>query len=207
MARHKKGDLHSILIRQIVRQQLNLPGPVQLDTREDIVYKIYTCLGNNIKTGQTFELFNREINSYLYSKGFQIKKEKLESLYQIYFFLFNDAQHYFSNFQAAKYFPYWQYHTYGELCKSEFCKSLNEKIFLFDDKFWDRFYPPNHPLCKAGVKILTKEQFEKSNLQLSNGDNIIHPYPEWATNIVKTDWQSFFYKFASKTLKISRRVT
>ncbi len=205
MARRKKGNLHLILARQIVRQQLNLPGPVQLDPREEIIYEIYTCLDNKIKTGQPFAIFNREINTYLFAKGVQINKEKLESLYHIYSFLFNEAQHYLFNLKSTEIFSYWQYHTYGGLCKSEFCKSLDGKIFLFNNKLWDIIYPPNHPECKATVRLLSKDQFENNNLTLTDADYIAHPHPDWAINIFKTDWKNFFYKFASKTLRISKR--
>ena len=171
--------------------------------KEDLLKTINNQLDRAYQLGQSFYYFKRDIHIYLSLADINYKEENLELVYNTFLFLKYSAENYKTNIAVVDEFPYWQYDTFWGLCKSELCRSLDEKVFLSDDQFWTKFYPPNHPGCGASINPVTIEQFKNKNLQLADSSNIIHPYPEWAFNPVTTDWRKFFNKFIVNSLKLN----
>lgn len=175
------------------------------------------------ETGQTFYYFKKNINPYLVDLGLtldnfpeegeedlwdpnqaynkNLSTENLELIFNTYSAFYYETKRYSFMIDNSSSRPYWQYYKINK-CESEICNSLDDKVFLFSDPFWDKFYPPNHPGCNTMIRALDKQEVENKNLQLVNGSDIVHPFPDWAFNPAKTDWRKFFGEFVLNTFAI-----
>lgn len=66
--------------------------------------------------------------------------------------------------------PYWQYVAILDSRTRPRHRSLNGRIFRYDDAAWSALYPPNGYNCRCRVKALTLEEFNAEGGALSKGD-------------------------------------
>lgn len=66
--------------------------------------------------------------------------------------------------------PYWQYVAVLDSRTRPEHRELHGKIFKYDDKFWDYFYPPNGWGCRCRVRAFDKDHLEKNKLKPENSD-------------------------------------
>ncbi len=184
--------------------------------KEKLINLFNTELISNIKTGQTFSHFKKQVSAKMYELNLRLddypdeneddknalSTENLEKIFLTFGAFYYGTQRYVSMVQNAESRPYWQYTDIINENTSTFCRSLIDKVFLFNNPFWDKFYPPNHPGCMALVRALNANEVESRHLQLLNDLNIVHPFPEWAFNPSKIDWKLFFNDFIIKTFDL-----
>lgn len=192
--------------------------------KEELIKLMNEHLYSVYEMGQTFYYLKKNINPFLYDLGIildnypeegeedlwdpnlvynkNLSTENLELIYLTYGSFYYGTKRYSTMVENNISRPYWQYNDIINQNTSAFCKSLVDKVFLFNSTFWDKFYPPNHPGCMAMIRALNKQELESRNLQLSESLDIIHPYPEWAFNPAKTDWKIFFNDFILKTFDL-----
>lgn len=192
--------------------------------KERLIKLMNEHLQSVYETGQTFFYFKKNINPLLKNLGIELDNypeegeedlwdsdivynknlstENLEIIYLTYGSFYYGVQRFNSMIENNNSRPFWQYDDVINPNTPSFCKSLVNKVFLFNSPFWDRFYPPNHPGCMARIRTLTKQEVENGNLQIFDGSEIVHPYPDWAFNPAKVDWKLFFDDFIIKTFAL-----
>ena len=60
--------------------------------------------------------------------------------------------------------PYWQYVTARDDAVRPGHRALHNRVFRWDDPFWDSHYPPNGWGCRCRVRALTERQVEARGL-------------------------------------------
>lgn len=130
----------------------------------------------------------------------KLSTKNLELVYQTFGSFHYGVQRFVAMTENARNRPYWQYEVVVDRNTSRLCKALMGKVFLFDSPFWEKFYPPNHPGCRAFVRALSKKELDTLSLDVTDGSGIVHVYPKWAFNPGKTNWKAFFDDFIIRTL-------
>ncbi len=174
------------------------------------------------ESGQTFQIFKRSLTPFLWDLGMKLdnyseeggrnscapnrldnKKlttKNLELIYRTFGSFYYGVQRFAAMTENSRSRPYWEYDVVVDRNTSALCKTLVDKVFLFDSPFWEKFYPPNHPACRAFIRAFTKEELDGRNLTICDGSGIIHPHPRWAFNPGRTNWKAFFDNLVIKTL-------
>lgn len=66
--------------------------------------------------------------------------------------------------------PYWQYSSVVDNRTTGLCRSLDGKVYRYDDPFWTVFYPPNHWRCRARVSSISERELKRDGLEVSRSD-------------------------------------
>lgn len=81
------------------------------------------------------------------------------------------AQRYLQSLEDVDFAPYWQYKAILDNRTRREHRALNDKVFRYDDEFWDKFYPPNGFGCRCFVKSLSEQQLKSKGLKVEKSTN------------------------------------
>jgi SPP1 gp7 family putative phage head morphogenesis protein len=197
--------------------------------RLDILQDIRNELSKALNEGLTFEEFKRNLIPILKTNGWYgklnpeemlklglITKEKAESLepnkyyqlgspYRLKTIYRTNLQTSFmagrfrSQIDNAEDRPYWMYVAILDSRTRPEHRELDGKIFLYNDPFWDIYYPPNGWGCRCRVRTLTKAEFERRKVKLYTLSDIkIKPDPGWDYNPGKESFRVDLNKYDSE---------
>ncbi len=206
----------------------------------DILQDIRAEVDNAVKNGETFEQFRRNLEYKLKRSGWWGRVRaadvpgfdpaagidpdetvqlgspwRLQTIYNTNINSAYSMGRYRAQRKAARTHPYWQYIAILDDHTRDEHAALHEKVWMYDDPFWDYFYPPNGWGCRCRVRTLSEKQFKRLELKLEQTgphnfgtDRFIDPEtgrqtktgwfsvnglkvstdPAWSYNIGKQDW-------------------
>jgi len=181
-------------------------------SNKEVIKILYEHLDSVFKSGESFYYFFNKLTPDIILSGtfkniYELREseEKFELIYNSYLSIQFSIESYNTNIINAECRPYWQYKIIDHSKKLlPWMQEFNEKVFLYNDVFWDKFYPPNKPGCNSYVKPLTKNEFEQNSLVLCNGNDFLKYKVKWDFNPVKVNWKSYFTKFLQRQILSSR---
>ena len=68
--------------------------------------------------------------------------------------------------------PYWQYSAIMDSRTRPSHSALHGRVYRYDDRFWDTFYPPNGHNCRCYVTALSERDLIKRKLDVSQSELI-----------------------------------
>lgn len=74
--------------------------------------------------------------------------------------------------------PYWQYSAIMDSRTRPSHSALHGRVYRYDDRVWDTFYPPNGHNCRCYVTALSKHDLAERKLEVSQGklvENVERP--------------------------------
>ncbi|MBQ7568191.1 minor capsid protein, partial [bacterium] len=90
-----------------------------------------------------------------------IAPKRLETIFRTNMAVANAAGHYKQLMDTRTIYPYWRYVTRADPRVRDAHKPLHNKVFKWDDPFWETFFPPNGFRCRCHVSPMTKRQVER----------------------------------------------
>ena len=78
------------------------------------------------------------------------------------------AGQYQSLMDMAELYPYWRYCTQDDERVRGSHKALDNKVFRYDDPFWDTHYPPNGWNCRCYVRAMDEDDLEDEGLSVTD---------------------------------------
>ena len=90
-----------------------------------------------------------------------IAPERLELIFRTNMAVANAAGHYEQLMKTKAIYPYWRYVTRDDARVRDAHRALHNKVFKWDDPFWETYFPPNGFRCRCHVSPLTKRQVER----------------------------------------------
>lgn len=120
-----------------------------------------------------------------------IFRTNIQSAYQ--------AGRYRQMLEVAQRRPYWMYDAVNDLRTRPSHLALDGKVYRFDHRFWDKFYPPNGFNCRCTVRTLSESDVErwglKESTQLPQG---IEPDPGFDYNPGAEAWRPDLSKYSPR---------
>ena len=139
-------------------------------------------LKDTIIKGQTFHYFKKIFKPYLDKLNLDIDKKNLEIIYGTFFHFFWAKDRYKCMIKNIEDRPYWQYDVHFNNETRDIDKEFNEKVFLYNDPFWENNFPPNSWNCKCSVRALDEVYMQRNNLKVEKKTNIAIAEPEFSFN-------------------------
>lgn len=166
------------------------------------------------RTGQTNVGFWKQLQAPLFQCNIELKKNfglrhnltraVLEKLFQNYCLLNYSSQHFKTQAFNYKDRPYWQYCMINMKTKTDKLDFLKNKVFMYNNKIWDKFYPPNFSCCPGYVRALDMKELNSLGLTVYEIDEFEHPFSNWAFNPGKTDINQFIKKMIKKSIRLKK---
>lgn len=154
-------------------------------TKLDVLQDIREVLASALKEGKTLAGFEKELTPLLQQKGWWgtnaqadkntgemtgkgLTPRRLKTIYQTNMQTAYMAGRYKAMMENAADRPYWQYVAVMDSRTRPSHRSLNGRVFRYDDPFWQSFYPPNGFNCRCRVRSLDDETMQSRGYDLSN---------------------------------------
>lgn len=154
--------------------------------KAEALQDIRTAMDRAIADGQTFEEFKRGLKARLKTLGWwgvptdpetgeilpgrAMTPHRLRTVFQTNTQAAYMAGRYKAQLENADQRPYWQYVAILDSRTRPRHRSLNGRIFRFDDPAWGVVYPPNGYNCRCRVKALSADEFAAEGGALSQGE-------------------------------------
>ncbi len=138
----------------------------------------------------TFQQFKKELEPKLRAKGWWGKKlvgygeggkvvqlgstRRLATIYQTNLQTAYMTGRYKALMENIEDRPYFQYVAILDAKTRPAHRSLNGKVFRWDDPFWKAFWPPNGWNCRCDVRALSADDMKNRNLEVSQGEGNLH---------------------------------
>lgn len=165
--------------------------------RTDILVDIRTALDEALNNGTTLRDFEKKLTPILQAKGWWGKTEhvntitgevstaqlgsprRLKTIYQTNLQTAYMAGRYKQMMQSTGSHPYWQYVAVLDGRTRPTHRSMNGRVFRYDDALWGAMYPPNGFNCRCRVRALTAAAVEREGYtaESSEGRLIDHEIP------------------------------
>lgn len=84
----------------------------------------------------------------------RIEASRLRTIYYTNSIVSSQAGQYKQLMKQAEDYPYWRYKTAGDSRVRESHRALHNKVFRYNDPFWETHYPPNGWFCRCSVEAL-----------------------------------------------------
>ncbi len=166
--------------------------------KADVLQEVHDSLQKAVDTGMTFEEWKKEIVPKLEGKwlgrtygdiwendlgrdiedlpekqrGKIIAPKRLETIYRTNMKVAHAAGQYESLMDMADLYPYWRYNTQEDERVRKSHAALNNKVFRYDDPFWDTHYPPNGWNCRCYVRAMDENDLEDEGLTVIDSRNL-----------------------------------
>ena len=152
----------------------------------EVLQDIITAIGDSVASGKTFDQFLKGLKPQLKAKGWwgiahdpetgevipgrAMTPHRLRTVFQTNLQSAYMAGRYKAQLENADRRPYWEYIAILDSRTRPRHRSLNGRIFRYDDAAWGVLYPPNGYNCRCRVKALSLEEFNAEGGALSKGD-------------------------------------
>lgn len=155
-------------------------------TRIDVLQDIRDALDASLAQGKTFSQFKSELAPTLAKKGWWGTAQdengktvmlgsprRLQTIFDTNINTAYQAGRYTEMIENADNRPFWQYSATMDKRTRPAHAALNDKVFRFDDPFWDSFYPPNGWNCRCRVRTYDSADLKSKKLTVENSsDNL-----------------------------------
>lgn len=157
--------------------------------KAEALQDIHSAMGRAIANGETFDEFKRGLKAKLKTQGWwgvptdpatgeilegrAMTPHRLRTVFQTNTQAAYMAGRYKAQLENADQRPYWQYVAILDSKTRPRHRSLNGRIFKYDDPAWGVIYPPNGYNCRCRVKALSAAEFEAEGGALSKGEGQI----------------------------------
>ena len=84
----------------------------------------------------------------------RVEASRLRTIYYTNSIVSSQAGQYKQLMKQAEDYPYWRYKTAGDSKVRPAHRALHNKVFRYNDPFWDTHYPPNGWFCRCSVEAL-----------------------------------------------------
>ena len=154
--------------------------------KAEALQDIRSAMERAIADGQTFEEFKRGLKAKLKTQGWwgvptdpetgeilpgrAMTPHRLRTVFQTNTQSAYMAGRYKAQLENADQRPYWQYVAILDSRTRPRHRSLNGRIFRYDDPAWGVLYPPNGYNCRCRVKALSADEFAAEGGALSQGE-------------------------------------
>lgn len=152
----------------------------------DVLQDIRNALDKALADGLTFQDFLKRLRPQLKARGWwgvahdpatgevlpgrAMTPRRLRTVFQTNMQSAYMAGRYKAQLENADRRPFWQYVAILDSRTRPRHRSLNGRIFRYDDAAWGVLYPPNGYNCRCRVKALSAEEFQAGGGALSKGD-------------------------------------
>jgi len=153
--------------------------------KAEVLEDIRAALDGAMAEGKTYEQFLKELRPKLQSKGWwgiphdpetgevlkgrAMTPRRLRTVYQTNLQSAFMAGRYKAQLENSDQRPYWQYVAVMDNRTRPAHRSLNGRVFRYDDEAWSSLYPPNGYNCRCRVRALSQGDFESEGISLSKG--------------------------------------
>lgn len=151
----------------------------------DILKDIRNAVQKSIDEGITFEHFQKELEPVLKKKGWWGKSymfdnegnltpvqlgsvDRLRTIYDTNITVAYAVGRYKGQIDNVEDRPYWRYMAVMDRNTRPAHAALNGLVFMYNDPFWDKYYPPNDWGCRCHVRALSEYDMEKKGLEVQN---------------------------------------
>lgn len=155
--------------------------------KADALQDIRGALDTAITSGKTYQQFVQELKPKLRARGWWGEKpadpetgevqpgrgmtpHRLRTVYQTNLQSAYMAGRYKAQLEDADRRPYWEYVAVMDHRTRPAHRSLNGRVFRYDDPAWSALYPPNGYNCRCRVRALSQADFDAEGIALSKGD-------------------------------------
>lgn len=154
--------------------------------KADVLQDIRGALDKALAEGLTFQDFMKRLRPQLKARGWwgvahdpatgevipgrAMTPRRLRTVFQTNMQSAYMAGRYKAQLENADRRPFWQYVAILDSRTRPRHRSLNGRIFRYDDPAWGVIYPPNGYNCRCRVKALSADEFESSGGALSKGE-------------------------------------
>ena len=99
-----------------------------------------------------------------------ISPKRLETIFYTNMRVSNAAGHYEQLMRTKDLYPYWKYVTEHDSKVRDAHRVLHNKVFKWDDPFWETYFPPNGFRCRCHVVPMDKYDLEDEGLRVQTGN-------------------------------------
>lgn len=155
--------------------------------RAEALQDIRTAMDRAIADGRTFDEFVRGLKAKLKTQGWwgrvpadpetgevlpgrAMTPHRLRTVFQTNTQSAYMAGRYKAQLENADQRPYWKYVAILDSRTRPRHRSLNGRIFRYDDPIWQYIYPPNGYNCRCRVQALSEDEFQAEGGSLSVGN-------------------------------------
>lgn len=173
------------LVPEAHARAFTVAGVMKAEALQDI----RTAMDRAIADGRIFDEFKRGLRAKLKTQGWwgvptdpetgeilpgrAMTPHRLRTVFQTNTQSAYMAGRYKAQLENADQRPYWQYVAILDSRTRPRHRSLNGRIFRYDDPVWRSIYPPNGYNCRCRVKALSTDEFEADGGALSQGEGHI----------------------------------
>lgn len=155
----------------------------------DLLKDIHSAVRNGMAKGLTVRDFRKTLEPELRAKGWWGRKtmtdpltgrektvqlgspRRLELIYRTNMAAAESAGRYKDFIESAPERPYWQYLAVLDAATRPSHRALHGKVFLWNDPFWNTFWPPLDWGCRCMVRKLTAAQVRRMGLKVESSEN------------------------------------
>lgn len=154
--------------------------------KAEALQDIRDAMDRALAGGATFDEFKRGLRAKLKTQGWwgvptdpatgevvggrAMTPHRLRTVFQTNTQSAYMAGRYKAQLENADQRPYWQYVAILDSRTRPRHRSLNGRIFRYDDPAWDVIYPPNGYNCRCRVRALSDDEFQAGGGALSRGE-------------------------------------
>ncbi len=152
--------------------------------RMDVLQDIRDMAQKSLDEGLTFQQFKKELEPKLKAKGWWGKKiigdetgakvvqlgspHRLKIIYQTNMQTAYNAGRWKEQMENVDNRPYWQYVAVMDSRTRPQHRILHNKVFKYDDPFWDTHYPPLGFRCRCRVRALSDKNLKDRGLTVES---------------------------------------
>lgn len=153
----------------------------------DVLSDIKTALEKALEEGNTLQSFINDLMPTLERKGWVgkgymidhdtgeiegklLNPTRLETIFRTNTQTAYMAGRYNQMMENVEYRPYWEYSAVMDGRVRPSHAALNGRIFMFNDPFWESFFPPNGFNCRCSVRARSAADIKRLNLAISNSE-------------------------------------
>ena len=132
---------------------------------------VFEALERAISQGISFDEFKKSCGDIFARRGWAgVKAWRIDNIFRTNIQTAYNVGRYKEMMEVAPTRPYWQYSAVNDSRTRPAHIAVNGKIYRYDHKFWDTWYPPNGFRCRCGVTTLSERELNRDDLNIETDD-------------------------------------
>lgn len=132
---------------------------------------VFNSLFRALDEGISFGEFKKECAAIFEKRGWTGKRAwRVDNIFRTNIQTAYNVGQYKEMMAVAQNRPFWMYDAVNDTRTRPAHRALDGKVFRYDHKFWDTWYPPNGFRCRCGVISMSEREMQRDGLKPETDD-------------------------------------